>query len=80
MLLLRLARDVRDARWYPTSSDYVLYTDARGLFAVELDDRGGSRNTVDLLRGSDIELVSIDAEHILFIAQGKLRRLPWEAE
>ncbi|MDO8558100.1 MAG: PEGA domain-containing protein [bacterium] len=80
MLVGRFGTGVKEAQWHPTSGDYILYTVPDGLFAIELDDRGGKRNTIELVRNGDIALRSITREGLFFTAQEHLAFFSWRPE
>ena len=77
LLVARFGTRIKEARWHPLSGDHILYTVPDGLFAIELDDRGGKRNTVELVRNGDIALRSLTRDGLFFTAQEHLALLPW---
>lgn len=79
-LLMRLAAAVREARWHPLSDYSVLYVDDEGLWVTELDDRGGSRNSVELVHDRELELIGATRTHVVFRSRGRLTKISWTAE
>jgi hypothetical protein len=80
ILVGRFGTGVRQAYWHPQSGDYILYVITDGLFATELDDRGGRRNNMELVRNGDIDIVSLTRDAIYFTAQHRPARYSLKPE
>ena len=75
-VITRLSSPIADCAWHPAGLDVICGT-AEGVFAAELDDRGG-RNLFDLVRFPSVAGFALDAKgSVIYIvgAAGKLRGL-----